>query len=149
MTEDPQAVMQKLYVEQQMLESNIGMLKQHIELIQASLTSYRAGHSVLDALAEKAVDEMMLMNVGGGIYVEAKLVDPQKVIRSIGSDVRIDQTTGEAKSQIGETVSSLETRLEQSQQEYGNMANRISQITQQLQQLTAMIQGQPQQPPEE
>lgn len=149
MTEDPQAVLQKLYSEQQMLESNIRLLQQHIELIQASLTSYRAGYGVLDALKEKAVDEAMLMNVGGGIFVEAKVVDPQKVIRSIGSDVRIVQTTDEAKTQISETVSSLESRLEQSQQEYGTMANRANQITQQLQQLSTMMQGQPQQPPEE
>ncbi len=149
MTEDPQAVLQKLYLEQQMLESNIKMLQQHIELIQASLTSYRAGHGVLDALLEKAVDEVMLMNVGGGIFVEAKLVDPKKVIRSIGSDVRIDQTTDDAKSQIGETISSLEIRLEQSQKEYENATNRATQVTQQLQQLAAIMQGQPQQPPQQ
>lgn len=149
MTEDPQAVMQKLYVEQQMLESNIKMLQQHIELIQASLASYRDGYDVLDSLQEKSVDEMMLMNVGGGISVEAKLVDPKKVIRSIGSNVRIDQTTEEAKVQIGETISSLEIRLEQSQQEFGKMSNRANQINQQLQQLASMMQGQPQQPPEE
>jgi prefoldin alpha subunit len=149
MTEDPQAVLQKLYLEQQMLESNIRLLQQHIELIQASLASYRDGYGVLDSLQEKSVDEMMLMNVGGGISVEAKLVDPKKVIRSIGSNVRIDQTTDEAKVQIGETISSLEIRLEQSQQEFGKMSNRANQINQQLQQLASMMQGQPQQPPEE
>ncbi len=150
MTEDPQVVLQKLYVEQQMLESNIKMLAQHIELVQVSLSSYRSGFEVLKELGTKSEDEEMLMNVGGGIFVEAKLSDPEKVLRTIGSGIRIEQSREDASTQIGETISSLEERLEKSQRDYEGMVNRATIVNQQLQQLANMMQSQPpQQTPEE
>ncbi|MHA1577290.1 MAG: prefoldin subunit alpha [Candidatus Thorarchaeota archaeon] len=149
MTEDPQVVLQRLYVEQQKLESDIGMLRQHIELIQVSLNSYRSGFEVLKELESKSENEEMLMNVGGGIFVEARLSDPDKVLRTIGSGVRIELSREEASTQIGETITSLEERFEKSQTDYEGMVNRATIVNQQLQQLTTMMQSQPQQTPEE
>ncbi|MHA2395699.1 MAG: prefoldin subunit alpha, partial [Candidatus Thorarchaeota archaeon] len=35
--------------------------------------------------------EEMLMNVGGSIFVQAKIVNPDKVTRGLGSGIRIDE----------------------------------------------------------
>ncbi|MHA2153250.1 MAG: prefoldin subunit alpha [Candidatus Thorarchaeota archaeon] len=97
MAEDQQKLLQRLYTEQQMTESNIGLMQQRIEAIQVYLTNYRSGLMVLEEIEKKKEGEEMLINVGGSIFVEAKLVNPSKVTRGLGSGIRIEQSVESAK----------------------------------------------------
>ena len=108
MTEEQQKLLQRLYTEQQMTESNIGMTQQRLEAIQVYLTNYRSGLMVLEEIEKKEEGEEMLINVGGSIFVEAKLVNPSKVTRGLGSGVRIEQSVESAKEIVSDAVKSLE-----------------------------------------
>ncbi|MHA2236580.1 MAG: prefoldin subunit alpha, partial [Candidatus Thorarchaeota archaeon] len=102
MAEDQQKLLQRLYTEQQMTESNIGLMQQRIEAIQVYLTNYRSGLMVLEEIEKKKEGEEMLINVGGSIFVEAKLVNPSKVTRGLGSGIRIEQSVESAKQVVTE-----------------------------------------------
>ncbi|MHA2395701.1 MAG: prefoldin subunit alpha [Candidatus Thorarchaeota archaeon] len=130
MTEDQQKLLQKIYTEQQMTESNLTLLQQRIEVIQVYLTNYRSGLLVLEEIENKKDGEEMLMNVGGSIFVQAKIVNPDKVTRGLGSGIRID-----------EAVTSLEQQYETLTQEYQKLIARASVLNSQFQQLAAQIQG--------
>ncbi len=142
MSQDPQAKFQQLYLEQQMLESRIKALQQNIELVQVSLNSYRSGLSVLEELEGKKAGEEVLLNVGGAIFLEATLVRPEKVTRGIGSGIRIEQSQKVAKDQLTKTVETLESRLEDLQNDYENSINRAQIINATLQQIAADMQSQ-------
>jgi prefoldin alpha subunit len=141
MTEDQQKLLQRLYTEQQMTESNIGLLQQRLEAIQVYLTNYRSGLMVLEEIEKKEDDEEMLINVGGSIFVEAKLVNPEKVTRGLGSGVRIEQSVESAKQVVSEAVESLEQQYEKLAQEYQTLVQRASVLNAQFQQLAAQMQG--------
>ncbi|MHA2242509.1 MAG: prefoldin subunit alpha [Candidatus Thorarchaeota archaeon] len=147
MTEDPQALFQKLYSEQQRADQNIGYLQQSLELVQMSLNSFRSGLSVLQEIEGKEEDEIMLLNVGGAIFIEAKLSNPNKITRGIGSGVRIEQTLAEAKETVESRVLELEKQLDSLQVEFEKMSTYASKLNTQLQQLATIIQ-QPQQEPQ-
>jgi len=147
MTEEQQKLLQRLYTEQQMTESNIGMTQQRLEAIQVYLTNYRSGLMVLEEIEKKEEGEEMLINVGGSIFVEAKLVNPSKVTRGLGSGVRIEQSVESAKEIVSDAVKSLEEQYEKIAQEYQNLVQRASVLNAQFQQLAAKMQGG--QPPEE
>ena len=142
MTEDKQQLLQKLYLEQKLAESNVTVLQQRLEMIQAYLTNYRAGLLVLSELENRSEGEEMLMNVGGGIFVQSSLVNPTKVTREIGSDIRIEQSVVEAKKQVEDAITTLEQQYEALATEYNKMLSHITTLKSQLQKLAAEMQNQ-------
>jgi len=149
MSDEQQQLLQRIYQEQQLTESNITLLQQRLELVQAYLNNFRAGLMVLEEIEGKEEGEEMLMNVGGSIFVQAKLVDPSNVTRSIGSGVRIEQSVEDAKNAVQEQINGLEKQYESYADEYQNLVARASVLNSQFQQLAAKMQAQGDSPPTE
>ena len=84
----------------------------------------------------------MLMNVGGSIFVQAKLVNPSNVTRGIGSGVRIEQSVEDAKKAVQEQIDDLEKQYESFADDYQKLVARASVLNSQFQQLAAKIQTQ-------
>jgi prefoldin alpha subunit len=141
MTEDPRIALEKIYSEQQLTESSLSFLQQRIEMVQVYITNYRSGLLVLEEIENRNEGEEMLMNVGGNIFVQAKLVNPDKVTRGIGNGVRIEQNVSEAKAAIIEAVTSLEKQYEALSQEYQRLFAHASRLNTQFQQLATQVQG--------
>jgi prefoldin alpha subunit len=142
MSDEQQQLLQRIYQEQQLTESNITLLQQRLELLQAYLTNFRAGLMVLEEIEGRTEGEEMLMNVGGSIFIQAKLVNPSSVTRSIGSGVRIEQSVADAKTAVQEQISGLEKQYETLAEEYQKMIARASVLTSKFQQLADQVQGQ-------
>jgi prefoldin alpha subunit len=140
MSEEQQQLLQKIYTEQQITESNISLLQQRIEIIQAYLANYQSGLMVIQEIEKKKKGEAMLMNVGGNIYVEAKLVNPSKVTRGIGSGVRLEQSLEEAKKAVQISVEGLEKQYQSMSEDYQKLVSRASVLNSQFQQLAAKVQ---------
>ena len=140
MSEDQQQLLQRIYTEQQITESNISLLQQRIEIIQAYLANYQSGLMVLQEIEKKKKGEVMLMNVGGNIYVEAKLVNPSKVTRGIGSGVRLEQSLEEAKKAVQVSVEGLEKQYQSMTEDYQKLVSRASVLNSQFQQLATKVQ---------
>jgi len=140
MSEEQQQLLQRIYTEQQITESNISLLQQRIEIIQAYLANYQSGLMVLQEIEKKKKGEVMLMNVGGNIYVEAKLVNPSKVTRGIGSGVRLEQSLDEAKKAVQVSVEGLEKQYQSMTEDYQKLVSRASVLNSQFQQLATKVQ---------
>jgi len=141
MSEEQQQLLQRIYTEQQITESNISVLQQRIEIIQAYLTNYQSGLMVLKEIEKKNEGEEMLMNVGGNIFVEAKLVNPSKVTRGIGSGVRIEQSLEEATKAVQSSIEGLEKQYQAMTEDYQKLVTRASALNSQFQQLAAQVQN--------
>lgn len=142
MSEDQQKLLQKIYTEQQMTESNISLLSQRIELIQAYINNYQAGLMVLNEIEGKKDGEEMLINVGGSIFIQAKIQEPSKVTRGIGSGVRIEQSLEDAKAAVQEQLTSLQKQYEVVVDDYQKLLTRAQVLNAQFQQLAAKMQNQ-------
>ncbi|MFW9787812.1 MAG: prefoldin subunit alpha [Candidatus Thorarchaeota archaeon] len=141
MTEDPQALLGRIYNEQQITESNLTILQQRMEVLQVYRTNYSAGLAVLEELEKRKEGEQMLMNVGGSIFVDARLMNPSKVIRGIGNGVRIEQSVADAKEAVIEALTSLQKQYDTLTQEYEKLLVHASNLNSQFQQLAAQIQS--------
>ncbi|MCK5302151.1 MAG: hypothetical protein KAJ96_03340, partial [Candidatus Thorarchaeota archaeon] len=102
MTEDQENLLRRVYAEQQIASSTIERKGQQMIRVQAYLDNYRVGLLVLEELQGKKKGEELLVNVGGEIYVQAKLVDPKNVTRHIGKDISINQDVADAKKSTEE-----------------------------------------------
>ncbi len=141
MTEDPQIMLERMYSEQQMTEQSLTMLQQRIEMVQVYMTNYRSGLLVLEEIENRKDGEEMLMNVGGSIFIQAQITNPDKVIRGIGDGIRIEQSVADAKIAIVEAVTNLQKQHDALTQEYQKLYAYASQLNTQFQQLAAQIQG--------
>ena len=147
MSNEQQQLLQKIYTEQQLTESNIALLQQRLELLQAYLTNFKAGLMVLEEIESRKDGEEMLMNVGGSIFVQAKLVNPSNVTRSIGSGIKIEQNIEEAKTAVQAQISSLEKQYQSLAEEHQKHVTQASVLNSQFQQLAAQMQSQGAIPP--
>jgi prefoldin subunit 5 len=73
MTSEQENLLRKVYAEQQLASTTIERKGQQMLRVKAYLDNYRVGLLVLEELHGKKDGEEMLMNVGGEIYVHAKL----------------------------------------------------------------------------
>jgi prefoldin alpha subunit len=142
MADEQQDLLQKLYVEQQLTQSNVSTLRQQIEVTQVLLGRYQTGLMVLKELEGKSEDEEVLMNVGGSVFVQAKLVNPTEVTRALGIGVRIEQSLEEAKEGVEQAVESLGKQYEALVAEHERMVNRSAVLEAQMKQIAEQIQAQ-------
>ncbi|MCK4739914.1 MAG: prefoldin subunit alpha [Candidatus Thorarchaeota archaeon] len=142
MTSEQENLLRKVYAEQQLASTTIERKGQQMLRVKAYLDNYRVGLLVLEELHGKKDGEEMLMNVGGEIYVHAKLVDSKKVTRHIGKDISIEQNIAEAKKSIEEIISSLEKQYDGLAQEYQQLLGWSSNLGTQFQQLAAEMKKQ-------
>ncbi len=142
MSEELQKKLQKIYAEQQMADTNISLLQQKLELIQAYLNNYRSGLLVLNEIEGKKEGEEMLINVGGSIFIQAKIQEPSTVTRGIGSGIRIEQSLQDAKAAVQEQLTSLEKQYEVVVDDYQKLLAHTQVLNAQFQQLAAQLQNQ-------
>lgn len=141
MTEEQQQLLQRIYAQQQLTEQNIGLYQQQLELIQALIRSYQSGLMILEEIEGKKEGEEMLMEVGGKIQVQARLVNPKTVIRGIGRNVKIEQSTADAKKALEEQLENFGKQHDVLRQEYEKNLAQAQALSNQFEQIAAQIQG--------
>ncbi len=137
--------LQNLLYQQKALEHRIGELETTIGMLQNTLASYTAGKQVLEELATKETDEPLLINVGGAIYIEAKVVSNDRVLRGIGSGVQIEQSLEDAKNTVSKRIEELNDYMGKLRQEYQTAVDQAVMINQQAQRILAQAQSRTQQ----
>ncbi|MCK4483265.1 MAG: prefoldin subunit alpha [Candidatus Thorarchaeota archaeon] len=142
MTEEQENLLRRVYTEQQIASTTIERKGQQMIRVQAYLDNYHIGLLVLEELQGKKTGEEMLMNVGGEIYVHAKLVDSKKVTRHIGKGISIEQDITDAKKSIEDIISKLEKQYGSLAQEYQQLLGWSSKLGTQFQQLAGEIKKQ-------
>ncbi len=142
MTEEQQNLLQNLYMQQQLTESNLNTIRQQLELTQVLLNQYQNGLAVLKELETRKEGEDTLINVGGGIFIQAKLLDTSKVTRALGSGVRMEQSIEQAIEGVEQAIENLKKQYESLISELGKLANQSEAIDTQMRQLATQMQAQ-------
>ncbi len=140
MTEDQQRAFQQLSAEQELVSSNIELVRQRMDLTQAYIRDMQMGVKTLEELKTKQPDEEILMNIGGGMVVRAKIADSEKVIRDIGSGVRIETTIDQAIERAKELISRLEKQYTSLVGELEKLTSHATSLDGQLRSLLSKVQ---------
>lgn len=141
MSDEQQKTLQKLYLEQRIVTSNIAALQQRLEMVEVYLSNYRTSLSVLEELMNRKEGEDVMLNVGGRILVHARLARVDKVTRDIGSGVRVESSLEDAKTDSQESIGILEKQYEELSQEYRRQSDYAETLNARLQELAAKIRG--------
>lgn len=124
--------------EVQMLQQYLGEFGQQIEVLARQLEMIEqrrieslAAIETLSTLVESP-DETVLLQLGGGASLRVKVVNPDKILLNIGSDVILDRTNNETIEFLGDRIKEMEAMekklggsIDQLQKQANEVARRI------------------------
>jgi prefoldin alpha subunit len=105
------------------------------------MTEMQVANSTIEGLRSESVGTDVLMPIGGGSYIRAKLADNEKLIVGIGADVAIEKTLPEALESYNTRFSELQKARSALEQQIARVAARIEKGREELQKLANEAEG--------
>jgi len=118
--------LRRLSVEMRFLEQTAETLQQRLQMLNAAMTDLSYASMTLDGVEKEQQDAELLVPIGGGSYVQMKLASADKVIVSLGAGVSVEKSLPEAKAVLKERLEELEKSSVAAQQQFSQIAERIS-----------------------
>ncbi|MDD1668915.1 MAG: prefoldin subunit alpha [Methanomicrobiales archaeon] len=104
---EPEADLQTLQYYLNEYSQQAEIFSRQLEMIEQKRIESLAAIETMKSLAGDS-DSPVLLPLGGGTMVRAKVSDPGKILVNIGSDVVIQRTNGEAISFLQEKITEME-----------------------------------------
>ena len=115
--------------------AQIEALRAEISVVDQSISNLRAVISTLNNLKDLGKGKEILVPIGSGVQIEAKIENPEKVIVSIGSGISAELNHEEALTQVAKEIAALQVLrrdLEQAIVEAYNKTEELLQKTREL-----------------
>ncbi|MGQ9641807.1 MAG: prefoldin subunit alpha [Candidatus Bathycorpusculaceae bacterium] len=118
--------LRRLSVELRFLEQTAEALQSRINMVNAAITDLTYASMTLDGLEKEKENSELLVPIGGNSYIKAKLENPDKIIVGMGAGISVEKTLQEAKEIIKTRLESLEKTRMSLQQQFAQIAERMS-----------------------
>jgi prefoldin alpha subunit len=112
-------------IELQILEGTADAMQQRLSFVNAALRELTYTRMTLEGVEKEQSDASVLVPIGGGSFVRAKLETTDKIIVGMGAGVSIEKTIVEAKEIIRSRISEMEKSRVEMQQQLVQVLNRI------------------------
>lgn len=129
----------KLAVEVRVLEQSAETLASRMNMVNAVTADLSYAKIALEGLEKEQENTELLVPIGGSSYVRAKLQAPDKVVVGIGAGVSTEKTLQEAKEIVSKRLEELEKTRTSIQQQYSQIAERINEDREVLEELAAKL----------
>ncbi|NPA58342.1 MAG: prefoldin subunit alpha [Aquificae bacterium] len=104
----PQITMEELNRELRGYIAQIEALRAEIEVIDENIATYRLAIKTINNLRDLGKGKNILIPIGAGAQIEAKIENPDRVVVSIGSGISAELTAEEALTQIAKEIAALQ-----------------------------------------
>ncbi|MCE4624717.1 MAG: prefoldin subunit alpha [Desulfurococcales archaeon] len=108
-------------------------LRQQIATIDATILDLATVLETIDYIKEKGKDKTVLVPIGAGNFIRAKIVDTEHVIMGVGGRLSVEATIDEAKAMINERIRALEQLRLDLRRKLEEINARISELVAELQ----------------
>jgi prefoldin alpha subunit len=127
----------RLVVELRILEGTVETLQSRVNLVNAALAEFRVAKMTIEGLENEKKDAPLVVPIGGGSYIKAKLGSAQKMIVGIGADVAVERGIDEAKENLDNRIADLEKTRTTLGQQLNQVIGRIQDGQAKLEKVTA------------
>ena len=131
----------KISVELRYLEQTAEALQSRLSMLNAVTQDLTYANMTLDSLEKEKENSELLVPIGGTSYIRARLDNPDKIIVGIGAGVSVEKTRQEAKDVIKKRLEDLEKARTATQQQFSQIAERISVDRERFEALVATVRG--------
>jgi len=128
-----------LAVELQILEGTAETLQTRLSLVNAALTELNVARMTLDGVEKETADASLLVPIGGGSFIKARLESNDKVIVGAGADVSIERSVTEARQTLQNRIGELDKTRATLQQQLVQVVGRIQEDRGKLQDLSVKL----------
>ena len=111
-----------------------------LELMENGRMEALAAIEALQALVEGG-DGTVLLQIGGGASLRAKIIEPDKVLLNIGSDVIVEKPNAAAVEYLKDRMTELEASQKKVAEALDKLRNQMNEIAKRLEQGYAQAQG--------
>jgi prefoldin alpha subunit len=128
---EPEADLQTLQYYLNEYSQQAEIFSRQLEMIeQKRIESLAAIETMKNLVGDR--DSPVLLPIGGGTMVRAKVSDPEKVLVNIGSDVVIQRTNGEAITFLQEKIAEMEAMEKKVAATIEQLRMQMAEIAQQI-----------------
>ncbi len=139
MTSNDQETFRGLAVELRILEGTAEEMQARLSLVTATLRDLNIARMTIEGVEKENPDASLYVPIGGGSFIKTKLESNEKVIIGIGAGVSIESSLTEAKQMIQTRLSEIEKNRSSLQQQLTQIAKRIQEDRERLQELSAKL----------
>lgn len=125
----------KYLIQIEQYKEQIIVLEQQLELIQATISDYNKAKITLNKIKDSEKNTEILVPIGGRTFLNAKAIDPSKVLFDIGSGIVTEKKCEGAIEKIEETIKQLEQNQNDVSDMLQKMNNAASQLSQKAQEI--------------
>lgn len=122
----------KILAEVRLLESTAEAVQSRINFVNAALTELNLAKMNLEGIEKEKAETSLLVPIGGGSYIKAKIESTEKIVVGIGAGVAVEKTFSEAKEILSKRIEELENL-------YGRLQQQLAQISQKIQEDRAKL----------
>ncbi len=126
----------------------VEIFSNQLQMIDEGRMEATAAIEVLRSIQESGGSEIVLLQVGGGTSVRARVLEPDRVFVSIGSDVVVERTNADAIEYLKDRITEMEASGKKVAETIDRIRSQMNEIARRLEtgyqqaQAAAQSQGQ-------
>ncbi len=140
---DPEQLAQQLVMSIQALEEEIARGQNNLQMIEVQMQRLAETTTAVQELKHHKVGDEIMINIGSGVHLYVKLIDPKHVVTSFGAGFAAQRTLDEALKRFEEQQKQLTSIAQRQQEQIQNSQTRIEDYRSQLNQLIQATQQPP------
>jgi len=127
--------MKEKYMQFQMLQQQMEQVSQHLEMFNQQIAELDISISAVKELETAEKDNELLAPIADGIFFKAKLIDNQKLVVNVGSNVTVERTVPEVVVLLKEQKKETSKRMQEADEVMQHISKEAMKIYQEVEDL--------------
>ena len=107
-------------------------VRRRVDILNTTLAELSAAKSALEEVSSLSEGEELLVPLGAGIFVRAKLAGKDKVLVTLGANIMVEKALEDTRKYLEEREQKVRDALQKSAADYQALVSRLRDIEQRL-----------------
>lgn len=107
-------------------------VRRRVDILNTTLAEISAAKSALEEVSSLSEGEELLVPVGAGVFVRAKLAGKDKVLVTLGANIMVEKALEDTRKYLEEREQKVRDALQKSVADYQALVSRLRDIEQRL-----------------
>jgi len=107
-------------------------VRRRVDILNTTLAEISAAKSALEEVSSLSEGEELLVPVGAGVFVRAKLAGKDKMLVTLGASIMVEKTLEDTRKYLEEREQKVRDALQKSVADYQALVSRLRDIEQRL-----------------
>ncbi|RLI07615.1 prefoldin subunit alpha [Candidatus Bathyarchaeota archaeon] len=140
-TSEKEETLRRLIAELRLMQSSAEVLQRRLELLRSMEAELRIAESALKALRDVEEGTPILIPIGGGTYIDAKIGALKRVIVGVGADVSVEMEPEKALEDLSNRLEEVERASRAVEQQLEQLLTQMEIHQEGISRLAAELRG--------